>query len=94
MFVGLCSNQTEEVDDISVYDENFVDTGWGFRREGDPECASDEEIKDFLTNFKPIMRMFSNEPLMNYEEISDTPIYKKMTNYKSFQLSYDDYVYS
>ena len=31
---------------------------------------------------------------MNYEDIVDYPLYKKMSNYKTFQLSYDDYVYS
>ena len=29
MFIGLCSNETEE-EDLSVYDPNFYDPGWGF----------------------------------------------------------------
>ena len=45
MFVGMCSNQTEEVDPISIYDPNYVDPGWGFLQSFEEPCHSNEEIE-------------------------------------------------
>ena len=47
-FIGMCSNQTDEIDDISVYDETFVDPGWGFKKPNEPDCYPNETIREFL----------------------------------------------
>ena len=54
MFIGLCSNQTEEVDPIEIYDPEAIDPGWGFLKDNEETCHSNEEIKDFLEIYKPI----------------------------------------
>ena len=61
MFIGLCSNMTEEeADPISVYDPDFIDPGWGYNQPDDPVCATDEEIMEFLTVNEPFLRMYTN----------------------------------
>ena len=30
LYVMICSNESDEVDDISVYDSGFYDKGWGY----------------------------------------------------------------
>ena len=55
----MCSNQTEEVDPISVYDPEFVDPGWGFLHSNEQPCHSNEEIELFLEHYKPILRLFT-----------------------------------
>ena len=40
MFIGLCSNQTDEVDPISIYDPVAYDPGWGYLRPDEKPCKS------------------------------------------------------
>ena len=47
----MCSNQTEEVDPITVYDPQYVNHGWGFLLPHEEPCHSTEEIKEFLEKY-------------------------------------------
>jgi hypothetical protein len=55
MEIAMCDNNEGEVDDPSVWDDHlkYKDIGWGYRREGEPECYSPEDIKEFLETFEP-----------------------------------------
>ena len=51
MLVMLCGNNTEEIEEYIVgYNESEYKTGWGLKKENEPDCKSDEEIKSFIIN--------------------------------------------
>ena len=44
LYIAPCMNNTVSIDDPNIHHA----PGWGIRNEGDPICASDEEIKEWL----------------------------------------------
>ncbi len=63
MYIAPCMNATE-----TDYDEDPAKTGhgWGIRNSTDPVCASDEEIKIWLTKHKKTIRIKSFEEKVDF----------------------------
>ena len=44
MFIFLCGNNTDEVEEYITEDRSELLLGWGYKYEDEPNCKSDEEI--------------------------------------------------
>jgi len=90
----MCTDDTEAIDDISVFDENFEDPNWGLRQTDDPLCYSNEAIKNFLNNLKPNLHMYINEQSINLSNPEEPQTFHKFSQPLSLSLSYNNYFYS
>jgi len=57
----LCSNETDEVDDISIYDASQIDPGWGYLRPDEEECAPLEDIKNLLETESLTLSLYTEQ---------------------------------
>jgi len=82
--IFLCSNETDEVDDISVYDASQIDPGWGYRRPDEPECAPIEDIKNLLETESLTLSLNTDQKFVNFEDLSKLSIGNETTTFRKY----------
>jgi len=97
IFVGMCTNDTEPIDDSSIFDPNYFEPNWGLRQTDDPSCYSNETIKNWLLHYKPKFHMFVDEEFINFDshpnELEES-FFRKFENDLSLDMEYNNYFYS
>jgi hypothetical protein len=72
LYIAPCMNNTESIDDPEIHQA----AGWGIRKKTDPICASEQEIKEWLTIHKKTLRMKSFESKIDFNIFDGPPIIK------------------